>query len=261
MSTATAHVPSSTATRPTLSPEEGAIVGLHNTHGMAAIHSGLLHRKTEVLVCVVDHDNSVRKAVTRLLKSEKYPIESFVSVQSFLNRKAHAGPCCLVLNVHMPGLSGVHLLQILSKDWRTEQIIFMSGQGDIRMCAQALKAGAVDFLTKPWKDSELLEAVKTALLRSEHLLCLRTEKQAAQALLHELTPREREVLSFVIAGKINKEIAAELGTTEKTIKKHRGSLMKKLKVGSIAELVHFSLRCGVKPACPYGTKVPYTGMR
>jgi FixJ family two-component response regulator len=212
--------------------------------------------KTKSLICVVDPDDSIRKVVTRLLQSKKYPVESFASAQSFLNRKPHVGPCCLVLEVHMPGLSGFNLQQFLSKNRRTEQIIFMSGHGDIPMCAQAFKAGAVDFLTKPLKAPELLEAVERALLRSGNLLRLRKEKQAAQILLDQLTPREREVLGFVIAGRMNKEIAAELGTTEKTIKKHRGQLMKKLKVGSVAELVLFSLQAGLKPARPYGPKAP-----
>jgi len=134
----------------------------------------------------------------------------------------------------------------------------VSGRSDVFTCAQAFKAGAADFLAKPLKNSELLRAVENGLLRSERLCLLRLEALAAQTLLDQLTPREREVLRFVIAGQINKEIADELGTGEKTIKKHRGQLMRKLRVGSVAELVHFSLRHGVKPARPYGTKVPYT---
>ena len=220
--------------------------------------ASFLHDKTGVLVCVVDHDDSLRKDVIRLLQSKKYPIESFASAQLFLNRKAHEGPCCLVLDVHMRGLGGFDLQDLLLKAQRTEQIIFVSGNGDVSTCEQAFRTGAVDFLTMPLKNTELLRAVENALLRSEQLFLLRKESRAAQAMLDQLTPREREVLGFVIAGKINKEIADELGAGEKTIKKHRGQVMRKLKVGSVAELVHFSIYHGVKPARPYGTKVPYT---
>jgi FixJ family two-component response regulator len=157
-----------------------------------------------------------------------------------------------------PGLSGFNLQSILSKNRRTEQIIFISGLRDIPMCAHAFKGGAVDFLTKPLKDDELLQAVQEGLLRSAQLLLLSDERLASQTLLDSLTPREQEVLGFVIAGQLNKVIASELGTTEKTIKKHRAHFMAKLGFSSVAELVHFSLRSGLTPACPYGTKVPYT---
>jgi FixJ family two-component response regulator len=212
--------------------------------------------KAEALVCVVDHDESTRKVVARLLQSEKYSIESFASAHSFLNRKAHVGPCCLVLEAHMPDISGLNVQKHLSKRQRTEQVVFMSERGDIPLCAQAFKAGAIDFLTKPLKEGELQQAVREALLRSGQLRRLRQEKQTAQALLNQLTPREREVLSLVVAGKLNKVIAAELGTTEKTIKKHRGHLMQKLRVSCVAELVLFSIRSGLKPQTLMGLKSP-----
>jgi FixJ family two-component response regulator len=249
------------ATAALLSPREALLLEMYRRNGLASIQPPILRNKNEVLICVVDHDDSLRKDVTRLLQSEKYRIESFTSAQAFLNRKAHDGPCCLVLDVHMRGLGGFNLQEILLKAGRTEQIIFVSGNGDVATCAQAFRAGAVDFLTKPLKNAELLRAVENALIRSERLLLLRNERRVARDMLDQLTPREREVLGFVIAGRINKEIAAELGAGEKTIKKHRGQLMRKLKVGSVAELVHFSMHNGVKPSRPYGTKVPYTSMQ
>jgi FixJ family two-component response regulator len=239
---------------------EAPIIGSDNADGLAAISSEVLHMKTETLICVVDCADSVRKEVTRFLQPEKYPIESFDSAQSFLNRKTHVGPCCLVVELRAPDLHGLNLQQMLSQNRRTEQIIFISGLGDIPMCAQAFKGGAVDFLTKPLEENRLLEAVHEGLLRSNQLFRLRREGQEAQALLNQLTPREREVLGFVIAGQLNKVIASVLGTTEKTIKKHRAHLMQKLGFSSVAELVHFSLQFGLKPACPYGSKVPYTSM-
>ena len=235
-----------------LSRGEVVTTGKHGENRASPVEITLRHAKTEVLICVVDHDDSLRRDVTGLLWSERYPIESFASAQSFLNRKTHDGPCCLVLDVHMRGLGGFNLQDILFKAGRTEQLVFVSEKGDVSTCAQAFRAGAVDFLTKPVKNTELLRAVENALLRSEQLFLLRKEWRAAQAMLDQLTPREREVLGFVIAGQLNKMIAATLGTTEKTIKKHRGRLMDKLKVGSVAELVFFSLQSGLKPSCPYG---------
>jgi len=228
--------------------------------GVDVVESILAQLKAGALVCIVDADDSIRKAVTRLLQSERYSTESFASVQSFLSRKIHNGPCCVIADVDLRGPGGSDLLQIVAKDRRTEQIVFTSGRSDIRACAQALKAGAVDFLAKPLKNSELLRAVESGLLRSSKLVHLQKEKRTAQSLFNGLTPREREVLGFVIAGKINKEIAAELGAGEKTIKKHRGHLMKKLNVGSVAELVHFSFHFGLKPARPYGAKALFAGM-
>jgi FixJ family two-component response regulator len=227
-----------------------------NPRGLGGVPSNGAQRSADVLVCIVDSDDSICQGLTQLLRSEKYPTESFGSARLFLRRKIHAGPCCLVVDGDPQSFGGLDLQQVLAKDGRTEQIIFMSGRRDIRACAQALKAGAVDFLPKPLQETELILAVETALLRSGNLLRWRREQMAAQSMLDGLTPREREVLSFVISGKINKEIASELGAGEKTIKKHRGHLMKKLNVGSVAELVHFSYHLGLKPACPYGIKVP-----
>ncbi len=218
--------------------------------------SAEVQTEAQSLICVVDHNHAIQKAVARLFQAGPSRIEFYTSADLFLDRNAYDGPCCLVLDLQAPGLGGIELQQLLSREKRTEQIIFVSGIGDVSICAEAFKGGAVDFLAKPLKEAQLFRAVEDALARSRKLLRLRRERQASQTLLSQLTPREREVLSFVIAGRLNKMIAAELGTTEKTVKKHRGHLMSKLKVGSVAELVHFSLRCGLQPARPYGTKVP-----
>ena len=206
---------------------------------------GFLGNKAEALICVVDTDASLHKEVRRLLQSEKIPIESFATSEAFLNRKVHDGACCIVLDGDEAGSHGTNFQNILSNTGRSEQVILVSGRGDAFTCAQAFKAGAIDFLAKPLKNQELLRAVRTGLIRSERLFGLRKLKEAAHALLRRLTPREREVFGFVIAGRLNKVIAAELGITEKMVKKHRGHLMKKLEVSSAVELVWFSLQCGV----------------
>ncbi len=149
--------------------------------------------KTASLICVIGNSFSLREAVTRLFQPKKYQVESFPTVESFLNRKAHHGPCSLVLELQGPDLSGLNLQLILSKNRRTEQIIFISsGFCDIPMCAHAFKGGAVDFLTKPLKEDELFQAVQEGLLRSAQLIRLNEERQAAQTLLNSLTPREQK---------------------------------------------------------------------
>jgi len=231
------------------------------TYEVEMTSDGMTPMRADSLICLIDPDEAIVKSVVRLFHAEKYPIEIFASVQSFLSRKPHDGPCCLIVDADLPGAGSFKLQQILNRDQRTEQIVFASGQRDVRMCAEALKAGAADFLTKPLKNNELLPAALGALLRSSKLWHQRKEMDAARALLDRLAPREREVLSHVIAGRINKEIAAEVGTTEKTIKKQRARLMIKLQVASVAEMVHFSLKSGVKPARPYGPKVPLNGAK
>jgi FixJ family two-component response regulator len=232
--------------------------GHETTPGRNVAPSVATQRQQEPLICMIGQDDSIRRSTTRLLESKKYTTESFATVRAFINRPIHPGPCCVVVDADSQGSRGSDLQHALSHESRTEQVIVTSGRPDVRLCARALKAGAVDYLTEPLNNAELLHAVENALARSHNLVRWQNEKLAAQTLLNNLTPREREVLGFVIAGKINKEIASELGTGEKTIKKHRGRIMEKLHVGSVAELVHFSFHFGLKPACPYGTKVPYT---
>ena len=199
-------------------------------------------------VFLVDDDASVRKGVSRLLRSVGYRSEVFESAPDFLARDQHTGPSCVIVDVRMPGLNGIELQKTLIKRRREEQLIFITGHGDISMCAQAMKAGAVDFLPKPFRADELLQCVQRALARSVDERSRTAEKNKARQLLDLLTPREFEVMQLVIRGMLNKQIAGELGRAEKTVKVHRGRLMQKLGVTSVADLVRLSERAGVLEA-------------
>lgn len=198
------------------------------------------------LVCVVDDDDSLRRSLSRLFRAAGLPAETFSSAQDYLLHAAHDGPCCLVLDVRMPGLDGLELQRALAS--RDEQIVFLSGHGDVPMCAQAMKAGAVDFLTKPVDDEELIACVSRALSRSAKMRQAGAGRAEARARIAALTPREIEVMQRVISGMLNKQIAAELGAAEKTIKIHRGRVMEKTGVGSVAALVRLAQAAGIKPA-------------
>ena len=200
------------------------------------------------LVCVVDDDQSVRRGLGRLLKSAGYAAETFSSAEDYLAREIFKGPICVLLDVRMPGLKGPGLQEALEKRGACEQIVFLSGHGDVPTATRAMKMGAVDFLTKPFDDEELILAVKRALERAEEQLRRRGESREARRRIEKLTPREFEVLRFVVMGLLNKQIAAELHTAEKTIKVHRGRVMQKLGVTSVADLVRISQRAGVSPA-------------
>ncbi len=189
------------------------------------------------LVFVIDDDASVRKGVSRLLRSARYKSEAFESASDFLAREQHPGPACLIVDVRMPGINGMDLQESLIQRRREEQLVFITGHGDISMCAQAMKAGAADFLPKPFRDDELLQCVERALIRSAEQRRRSADKNKTRQLLDSLTPREFEVLQLVITGMLNKQIAGELGTAEKTVKVHRGRMMQKLGVTSVAELV------------------------
>jgi FixJ family two-component response regulator len=200
------------------------------------------------LVFLIDDDPSVRKGVSRLLRSAGYRNEAFESASDFLAREQHPGPACVIVDVRMPGLNGMDLQETLIQRRRQEQLIFITGHGDISMCAQAMKAGAVDFLPKPFRDDELLGCVERALIRSAEQRRGSADKNAARTLLGLLTPRELEVMQLVVAGMLNKQIAGELGTAEKTIKVHRGRAMRKLNVSSVAELVRLTEKASLAPA-------------
>src|ERR1044071_2539342 len=173
------------------------------------------------LVFLIDDDASVRKGVSRLLRSAGYKNEAFASACDFLKREQHSGPTCVIVDVRMPGINGMDLQQTLIQHGREEQLIFITGHGDISMCVQAMKAGAVDFLSKPFRDDELLQCVERALVRSVEQRRQSAEKNEARRLLDLLTPREFEVMQLVITGMLNKQVAGELGTAEKTVKVHR----------------------------------------
>ena len=207
------------------------------------------------LVFLIDDDASVRKGVARLLRSAGHKSELFESASDFLTRPQHPGPSCVIVDVRMPGLNGMDLQESLIQRRREEQLIFITGHGDISMCAQAMKAGAVDFLPKPFGDDELLQCVDRALIRSAEQRRRGAEKDDARRLLDLLTPREFEVMQLVITGMLNKQIASELGTAEKTVKVHRGRVMQKLRVTSVAELVRLVQSACIAPAVRRETKV------
>jgi FixJ family two-component response regulator len=207
------------------------------------------------LVFAIDDDASVRKGVTRLLRSAGYKSEVFASAADFLARSAHSGPSCLIVDVQMPGLNGIDLQEALIQRRRAEQLVFITGYGNIPMCARAMKAGAVDFLPKPFRADQLLQCVERALARSADERSRAAEKNRARQLLDLLTPREFEVMQLVITGMLNKQIAGELGTAEKTVKVHRGRVMQKLGVASVAKLVGVVEKACIAPAARHGTKV------
>jgi len=210
------------------------------------------------LVFVIDDYPSVRKGLARLLRSAGYKSEIFESASDFLKREQHAGPACMIVDVRMPGLNGMDLQETLIQHCRTEQLVFITGHGDIPMCAQAMKAGAVDFLSKPFQDDELLQCVERALIRSAEHRRRSAERNDVRHLLDLLTPREFEVMELVITGMLNKQIAGELGTAEKTVKVHRGRMMHKLHLTSVAELVRFVEKAGVASTVQHKTKVSYS---
>ena len=210
---------------------------------------------TNSLVFAIDDDASVRKGLKRLLRSAGYKSEIFESASDFLERDQHAGPACVILDVRMPALNGMDLQETLIQRRRDEQLVFITGHGDISMCAQAMKAGAVDFLPKPFRADELLQCVERALIRSTEQRRRSAEKNEARHLLALLTQREFEVMQLVITGMLNKQIAGELGTAEKTVKVHRGRMMQKLRVSSVAGLVRLVEKAGIAPAARHETKV------
>ncbi len=207
------------------------------------------------LVFAIDDDASVRKGLARLLRSAAYKSEIFESASDFLARPPHSGPSCVIVDVQMPGLNGIELQVDLIRRHREEQLVFITGYGDIPMCAQAMKAGAVDFLRKPFRDDELLQCVQSALIRSAEQRRRSAEKNEARRALDLLTPREFEVMQLVVTGMLNKQIAGALGTAEKTVKVHRGRVMEKLDVASVAELVRLVQRARLAPAATPKTKV------
>jgi FixJ family two-component response regulator len=207
------------------------------------------------LVFAIDDDASVRKGLARLLRSAAYKSEIFESASDFLARSPHSGPSCVIVDVQMPGLNGIEFQEDLIRRHREEQLVFITGHGDIPMCAQAMKAGAVDFLRKPFRSDELLQCIQNALIRSAEQRRRSVEKNEARRLLDLLTSREFEVMQLVITGLLNKQIGGELGMAEKTVKVHRGRVMQKLGVTSVPELVGLAQRAGVAPVGNSKTKV------
>jgi FixJ family two-component response regulator len=201
----------------------------------------------EPIVYLLDDEPEMLKALTRLLRAEGFQVQGFSSAREFLALTHQPGPACLVLDVAMPDIDGLAVQERLRQGGTELPIIFLTGHGDIPMSVRAIKAGAENFLTKPVNAAELLPAIRAALQRAADQHSEREELLALQARLARLTPREREVLGHVIAGKMNKQIAADLGTGEQNIKVHRGRLMRKLGLRSVAELVRLAERLGVPP--------------
>ena len=189
------------------------------------------------VVYVIDDDASFRKAVSRLLRSVGLEVETLASAGEFLERPAADRPSCLVLDVRMPGPSGMDLQSALAETGRDIPIVFMTGHGDVSTSVRAMKKGAVDFLEKPFRAPELLACVERGLARSRQSRAEGAERAAVERCFGTLTSRERDVLRLVVTGMLNKQIAGELGIAEKTVKIHRGHMMQKMEAGSVAELV------------------------
>lgn len=197
------------------------------------------------MVFVVDDDPSVRKSLTRLIGSAGYAVEAFASAREFLARERYPGPCCLVLDVRMPRLTGLDLQEALASAGRRMSIVFVTGHGDVPMSVKAMKGGALDFLTKPVDDKELLAAIERCVAKDVQDLSDETRVTEVQRRVKTLTPRETEVFALVVTGMLNKQIAFALGISEKTVKVHRARVMEKMRAGSVAELVRLADRVGV----------------
>jgi len=198
-------------------------------------------------VFIVDDDAAVLKAVSRLLRAKGFEVKTFESAEALLNHWTSQMPGCLVLDVALPGLDGLGLQQLLGEAANGLGIVFLTGQGDIPMSVQALKAGAVDFLTKPVKAEALIAAVTSALKQDALARQANAGTAELKQKLEVLTTREREVLQALAAGKLNKQVAFDLGIAEKTVKFHRARIMDRLKAGSFAELVLMASRLGLGP--------------
>jgi FixJ family two-component response regulator len=197
------------------------------------------------VVFVVDDDGSMRESLTDLIRSVGLRVETFASAQEFLRSKRLDVPSCLVLDVRLKGVSGLDLQKRMAEGGVEIPIIFITGHGDIPMTVQAMKAGAVEFLTKPFRDQDLLDAIEQALERDRNARAQRANFDELHNRYRSLTPREREVMALVVAGLLNKQIAGELGTSEASVKVHRQHVMEKIGAGSLAELVRMADKLGI----------------
>jgi FixJ family two-component response regulator len=199
---------------------------------------------TDGLVFIVDDDAPLRESLKNLIRSVGLRVEAFASAQEFLGSTRPDVPGCLVLDVRLPGLSGLDLQKRMAEADVDTSIIFISGHGDIPMAVQAMKAGAVEFFAKPFRDQDLLDAIQQALECNRQARERRTQSAELRSRYRSLTPRERQVIALVVAGFLNKQIAGELGTSEAAVKVHRQHVMEKMGAGSLAELVRMVDRLG-----------------
>lgn len=200
------------------------------------------------IVFIVDDDISVRESLETLIRFVGWQAETFASAEEFLARPRSTTPCCLVLDISLPDLNGLELQKLIAPDRVDMPIIFITGHGDIPMTVQAMKAGAVEFLTKPIDDDSLLSAIRHAIERSSAALGDENEMQALRDRYASLTPREGEVMKLIVTGMLNKQIGLKLDISEITVKAHRGKLMQKMKADSLADLVKMAVRLGLTPA-------------
>ncbi len=205
---------------------------------------------SEPTVFIIDDDPSARRGLTRLVRAAGFNTESFASAADFLASEQRSGPGCIVLDVQMPEMTGPELQEELAKADYSMPIVFLSAHADVPIAAGAMKKGAVDFLTKPVDGKDLLAAIEESLARDAENRAIRAETSSIQELIETLTPREHEVMTYVITGMLNKQIAGHLEISEETVKIHRARVMQKLDVVSVAELVRLCEKAGVPPARP-----------